>query len=87
MDFSRKKMDDERPTADDSHVVAAGGGVLSIPARIYREYADEFRELARTATNGHQRAIYLKMANTWAGAAIQFESGLETSDLNLSAAQ
>jgi hypothetical protein len=87
MDFVHKKMEDGRLAANDSNAVAAGEGVLSIPARIYREYSDEFRELARSTTNSLQQAIYLKMANTWAEAAIQFETGLETSDLNLSEAQ
>lgn len=55
-------------------------GALSIPPLIYREYADELKKLARTATNEPQRALYLKMANVWQRAAIRFEAGLETSD-------
>jgi hypothetical protein len=54
---------------------AATSGVLSIPPRIYREYAAELRELARTATNG-SRELYLKMANTWTYAAVRFEAGV-----------
>jgi hypothetical protein len=57
---------------------AATNGVLSIPPLIYREYAAEYKELARTATNSPQRALYLKMANTWRYAAVRFEAGLET---------
>lgn len=57
---------------------AAANGVLSIPPLIYREYAVEYQELARTATNELERAIFLKMANTWIYAAVRFESGLET---------
>ena len=53
----------------------ATSGVLSIPPLIYREYAAELRELARTATNS-SRALYLKMANTWAYAAVRFEAGV-----------
>jgi hypothetical protein len=50
-------------------------GVLSIAPRMYREYAAELRELARTATSG-SRALYLKMANTWSYAAVRFEAGV-----------
>jgi len=50
-------------------------GVLSIPPSIYREFAAELRELARTATDS-SRAIYLKMANTWTYAAVRFEAGV-----------
>jgi hypothetical protein len=50
-------------------------GVLSIPPRIYREYAAELRELARTASNG-SRPLYLKMANAWTYAAVRFEAGV-----------
>jgi hypothetical protein len=63
-----------------SPVNSVGGavnGVLSIPPLIYREYVAEYRELARTAANELQRALYLKMANTWTYAAIRFEAGLE----------
>jgi hypothetical protein len=57
---------------------AAAEGVLSIPPLIYREYAAEYKELARAATNALQRTLYLKMANTWRYAAVRFEAGLET---------
>jgi hypothetical protein len=53
----------------------ATSSVLSIPPTIYREYAAELRELARTATDG-SRALYLKMANTWTYAAVRFEAGI-----------
>ena len=53
----------------------ATSGVLSIPPSIYREYAAELRELARTATDS-SRALYLKMANTWSYAAVRFEAGV-----------
>jgi hypothetical protein len=52
------------------------GEVLSIAPRMYREYAAEYKQLARTATNERQRATYLKMANTWILTAIRFEAGL-----------
>jgi hypothetical protein len=52
-------------------------GVLAISPRMYREYAAEYKELARTATDWGQRAIYLKMANTWIYTSIRFEAGLE----------
>ena len=51
------KLDSARHAGD--HV--ATSGVLSIPPKIYREYAAELRELARTASND-SRALYLKMA-------------------------
>ena len=57
---------------------AARGGVLSIAPNLYREYADDLKKLAKTATNEHQRVLYLKMANAWKFAAIRFEAGLET---------
>ena len=52
------KLDSARHAGD--HV--ATSGVLSIPPKIYREYAAELRELAWTASND-SRALYLKMAN------------------------
>ena len=57
------------------------GGLLSVPPRIYREFADEYKKLAQTTTDEFQRALYLKMASTWEHAAIRFESGVETSGL------
>ena len=56
-------------------------GLLSIPPRIYREFADEYKKLAQTTSDTFQRALYLKMASTWEHAAIRFESGVETSGL------
>jgi hypothetical protein len=53
------------------------GGLLSVPPRIYREFADEYQKLAQTTTDEFQRALYLKMASTWEHAAIRFESGVE----------
>jgi hypothetical protein len=61
----------------------ATSGVLSIPPVIYREYAAELRELARTATK-ESRALYLKMANTWAYAAVRFEAGVVEPEHELS---
>ena len=58
-------------------------GALAIPPLIYREYADELKNLARTTTSAPQRALYVKMANIWQHAAIRFEAGLETSKPNL----
>jgi hypothetical protein len=65
------KLDSARHAGD--HV--ATSGVLSIPPKIYQEYAAELRELARTASND-SRALYLKMANTWIYAAVRFEAGV-----------
>jgi len=50
--------------------------VLSIPPSIYREYADEFKELARSTSEELQRALYLKMAIMWEHAAHRFENGV-----------
>jgi hypothetical protein len=66
----------ERSRANSVDACAANG-VLSISPRMYRQYAAQYRELARTATNGAQRAMYLKMATTWIHTAIRFEAGLE----------
>jgi hypothetical protein len=52
--------------------------VLSIPPLIYREFANEYKKLARSASDGPQRVLYLKMANMWEHAAVRFENGLET---------
>jgi hypothetical protein len=61
--------------------VPASEGVLSIPPRIYREYADEFKALAVAAVHEEQRALYLQMATIWLEAAAQFEAGIKVSDL------
>lgn len=53
-------------------------GLLSIPPRIYREFADEYKKLAQATSDTYQRELYLKMASTWKHAAIRFESGIET---------
>src|SRR5271170_1869344 len=54
-----EKLKSEERSTEASSVRAAASGILSIPPRIYQEYVDEFRELARTATNEHQRGLYL----------------------------
>jgi hypothetical protein len=64
-----------------SPVDLEAGGLLSIPPRIYREFADEYKKLAKTTTGIFQRELYLKMTSTWVHAAIRFESGVETSSL------
>jgi hypothetical protein len=55
--------------------------VLSISPSMYREYAEEYKKLARSAFDEPQRALYLKMANMWDHAALRFENGYETSGL------
>jgi len=65
------KPDSASPASAD----VATSGVLSIPPSIYREYAAELRELARTATDS-SRALYLKMANAWTYATVRFEAGV-----------
>jgi hypothetical protein len=47
--------------------------VLQIAPRIYREYAKNFKELARTSESEPQRDIYLKAAQMWLDAATRFE--------------
>jgi hypothetical protein len=53
--------------------------VLPIAPSMYREYADEYKELARSTSDELLRALYLKMAITWEHAAIRFENGGLTS--------
>ena len=48
--------------------------VLSIPPSIYREYAGEYKELARLTSDDLQRALYMKMAIMWEHAALRFEN-------------
>jgi hypothetical protein len=78
----RENIESKSPSATSNGDVATR--VLSIPPLIYREYAAEFRELARTA-NAESRALYLKMANSWTYAAIRFEAGLELAGEELAA--
>ena len=55
--------------------VAEHEGILGIAPRIYRDYANEFRELARTSGSDAQRALYLKASHMWLDAAARFEMG------------
>jgi topoisomerase IA-like protein len=71
-----------RENAKESGAQTADSGLLLISPRQYREYADEWKVLARAASGDQQREICLKMANIWLHAAIRFESGFEASDLN-----
>jgi hypothetical protein len=48
--------------------------LLSISPSMYRQYADEYRELARSTSDGLQRVLYSKMAIMWEHAAIRFEN-------------
>ena len=43
-----------------SKVPSVSEGLLCIAPQIYREYAAEFREMARTSESDQQRAFYLK---------------------------
>ena len=54
--------------------------VLSIPPSIYREYAGEYRELARSSSDELVRALYLKMASMWEYTAVRFENSGLTSE-------
>jgi hypothetical protein len=47
--------------------------VLNIAPQIHREYAAEFKELARTTGDDLVRAHYLQMAHIWLEAAARFE--------------
>jgi hypothetical protein len=53
--------------------------ILSVSPAMYREYADEYKELAQSTSDSLQRALYLKMASMWEHAAIRFENGFEPS--------
>jgi len=59
---------------------APANDLLSIAPRQYREYADEWKRLARAASDIQQRAYCLKTANMWLYAAIRYEAGLGASD-------
>ena len=74
-----KDVDLEKPPVNS--IGPEASGLLSVPPRIYREFADDYKNMAQTTTDEFQRALYLKMASTWTHAAIRFESGVETSDL------
>jgi hypothetical protein len=79
-----RSLQDALPRSDSkgSGAPTAVSELLSISPRQYREFADEWKALARAATNDQQRALYLKMANIWVHAAIRFEAGFETAGLN-----
>jgi len=71
----------EEPPAGENAKVdapATDSGLLSISPRQYREYADEWKSLAGTASNDRSRALYLKMANIWLYAAVEFEAGVRS---------
>jgi len=52
---------------------AAREEVLQIAPRIYREYANEFKELSLKSESEPQRDIYSKAAQMWLDAATLFE--------------
>jgi hypothetical protein len=58
---------------------ATKSNILSISPPMYREYANEYKELARSASDDLQRALYLKMASMWEHAALRFENGFDPS--------
>ena len=45
-------------------------------SKLFREYAAEFVELARSAASADQRFLYLKAANLWQETAIRWERDL-----------
>ena len=57
---------------------AASEGLLSLSSRHYREYADEWKQSAQTASSDPARQLSLKMADIWLEAATQCEAGLAT---------
>lgn len=59
---------------------APANDLLSISPRQYREYADEWKNLARASSDIQQRAYYLKISNMWLYAAIRYETGLSAND-------
>jgi hypothetical protein len=60
---------------------AMNPSVLLISPSMYREYVEEYKKLARAASDEPQRALYFKMASMWEHAALRFENGYETSGL------
>jgi hypothetical protein len=48
--------------------------LFSIAPSIYREYADEYKKLARSTSDELQRALYFKMAIMWEQSAVRFEN-------------
>jgi hypothetical protein len=56
-----------------SEEIPISAGVLRIPPQIYREYAAEFKEMARTSGNDEQRSLYLRVMHIWLEAADRFE--------------
>jgi hypothetical protein len=68
--------DDHRMEKDEISIGVAAEvreEVLHIAPRIYREYANEFKELSRKSESEPQRDIYLKAAQMWLDAATLFE--------------
>jgi hypothetical protein len=54
--------------------------LLSISPAVFRTYAEEYKKLARSASDEPQVALfYLKIANMWEHAALRFENGFEKS--------
>jgi hypothetical protein len=51
---------------------------ISSAPKEFREFATESMDWARTARSDRERAIFLRMAQTWLEAAIALERKLET---------
>lgn len=69
--------DDHSMEKDEISIGVATEEVLQIAPRIYREYANDFKELAGASESEAQRDVYLKAAQVWLEAAtiFEFESG------------
>ncbi len=77
-----RSLQEAHTGAKEKSAPTADSGLLSISPLQYREYADEWKGLARAASDNRQRALCLKMASIWLHAAVRFEAGFEESGLN-----
>jgi hypothetical protein len=51
-------------------------GAPDASSRMFREYAAEFLQLARSATSTEARFLYIKMASIWQETAVRWERDL-----------
>jgi hypothetical protein len=70
----------EQPVSEDefenSSAAAASRELSAISSQQYREFANEWKHLARTVSSDHARELSLKMMNIWLEAAMRCEAGL-----------
>lgn len=83
--FGKEGVSDEEKgsneiSPEDSEASPGSEELLSLSPRMYRDFSNEYRELARASNSNQERALYLKMAQIWVEAALRFESGLTASN-------